>query len=87
MHVESLHPGVMLDQVRQQTGFELLVADPLGTTPVPTDEQLAVLRDEVDPAPLHHRAVMARADHAPLPATMSLTTLPLTSVNRMSRPA
>src|SRR5260370_4207999 len=32
MQVRSLHPGVTLDQVKQATGFELEIADPLGVT-------------------------------------------------------
>src|SRR5437773_8901892 len=43
MQVESLHPGVSLDEVRGHTGFELLVREPLGTTLPPSDEQLRVL--------------------------------------------
>src|SRR5437763_10289993 len=35
MQVESLHPGVTLPEVRDCTGFELLVRDPLETTPTP----------------------------------------------------
>jgi len=49
MRVESLHAGVTLEQVQANTGFELLVAEPLATTPPPTAEQLRVLRTEVDP--------------------------------------
>ncbi|MBC7293203.1 MAG: 3-oxoacid CoA-transferase, partial [Thermoleophilia bacterium] len=35
MMVESLHPGVTLEQVQEATGFELLVAKDLGTTEPP----------------------------------------------------
>jgi glutaconate CoA-transferase subunit B len=49
MQVESLHPGVTLEQVRSRTSFELLVREPLETTLPPSDEQLCVLREEVDP--------------------------------------
>ena len=50
MQVESLHPGVTREQVTANTGFELLWADDLGVTPEPTDEELRILREEVDPA-------------------------------------
>jgi glutaconate CoA-transferase subunit B len=56
MQVRSLHPGVTLDQVRERTGFPLLVCDPLETTTAPTDEELRILRDEVDP----HRYLLGR---------------------------
>ncbi len=57
MKVESLHPGVELDKVRAETGFELLVAKDLGRTEPPTDEELKILREEVDPL----RLVIGRA--------------------------
>ena len=50
MRVESLHPGVTRDQVTANTGFALLWSTGLGVTPEPTDEELRILRDEVDPA-------------------------------------
>src|SRR5918911_2863310 len=40
MQVLSLHPGVSLEQVRQATGFELGVREPLGVTVPPTDQEL-----------------------------------------------
>jgi glutaconate CoA-transferase, subunit B len=43
VRVISLHPGVTLEQVRENTGFELAVIDNLGTTPEPTAEQLALI--------------------------------------------
>src|SRR6202050_3225144 len=49
MEILSLHPGVSLDQVREATGFELGVCQPLQTTPPPNDQELRILRDEVDP--------------------------------------
>jgi glutaconate CoA-transferase subunit B len=49
MAVLSLHPGVALDQVRANTGFELGVIEPLAMTPAPTAEELRLLREKVDP--------------------------------------
>src|SRR5437763_2437038 len=56
MQVLSLHPGVHLDQVRQATSFELGVKEPLATTTPPTEEELCILREEVDP----HRYIIGR---------------------------
>jgi glutaconate CoA-transferase subunit B len=56
MQVESLRPNVTLDEVRANTGFELLVKEPLELTPTPDDEQLRVLREDVDP----HRYIIGR---------------------------
>lgn len=49
MRVESLHPGVTRQDVIQNTGFEMLFAEPIAVTPEPTDEELRILREEVDP--------------------------------------
>ena len=48
MKVQALHAGVSAEQVRENTGFELLFDDDLETTAPPTDDELAVLR-EFDP--------------------------------------
>ena len=49
MRVESLHPGITKSEVIASTGFEMLFADPLPTTPEPTEAELRVLREAVDP--------------------------------------
>lgn len=49
MQVESLHPGVSLDQVQAQTGFELLCAQQITETSPPCQCELRILREEVDP--------------------------------------
>jgi glutaconate CoA-transferase, subunit B len=50
MQVESLHPGVPLAQVQDNTGFELSPVPLLAETTPPTAQELHILRDEVDPA-------------------------------------
>jgi len=49
MRLEAVHPGVSVDTVRANTGFEVLVADQVGTTAPPSDEELRILR-MLDPA-------------------------------------
>jgi glutaconate CoA-transferase subunit B len=56
MTVLSLHPGVSLDQVRAATSFELTVADVLTETAAPSDEELRLLHEEIDP----HRYLLGR---------------------------
>jgi glutaconate CoA-transferase subunit B len=50
MRLVSVHPGVTVEQVQEATGFELLLTggDVPETTP-PTDEQVRLLREEIDP--------------------------------------
>ena len=49
MRVKSIHPGVSIDDVRDNTGFDLGPLDGVPTTPLPSPEELRVLREEVDP--------------------------------------
>jgi glutaconate CoA-transferase subunit B len=49
MRLESLHPGATIDEVRSSIGWDIAVADDLGATPPPTDEELRLIRDELDP--------------------------------------
>ena len=49
MVVESLHPGVDRENLREATGWDLQFADEVGETPPPTDEQLQLIREELDP--------------------------------------
>lgn len=49
MKVLSIHQGRTRQDVIDNTGFELLFAAEVATTPPPTDGELAVLREEVDP--------------------------------------
>jgi glutaconate CoA-transferase, subunit A len=44
-----VHPGVELDEVRDHTGWPLLVADDLQVTPAPAPAELRALRERVDP--------------------------------------
>jgi glutaconate CoA-transferase subunit B len=49
LQVQSLHPGVTLKQVQGNTGFELLKAAEIRQTEPPREEELRILREEVDP--------------------------------------
>jgi len=54
--VISLHPGVTVEKVKENTGFELLVKEDLVTTPEPPEDWLKILREEVDP----HKYIIGR---------------------------
>ena len=49
MQVESTHPGVTFEMIQEKTGFEMLKADNITETKVPTAKELGLLREEVDP--------------------------------------
>jgi glutaconate CoA-transferase subunit B len=42
--VTSLHPGVSVEQVRSATGWDVVIADDVATTAVPTEHELDQLR-------------------------------------------
>jgi acyl CoA:acetate/3-ketoacid CoA transferase beta subunit len=49
MRLISCHPGVSVTEVQAQTGFPLEVAPDVTETPPPTQEQVRLLREEIDP--------------------------------------
>ena len=49
MVLAAVHPGVEVSDARAATGWDLRVADDLEVTPDPTDEELALIREELDP--------------------------------------
>ncbi len=53
MRLDALHPGVSVEQVVENTGFELLMADEITQNPPPTAEELEILREEIDPTGLY----------------------------------
>ena len=55
MTLTAMHAGITLDDIRDNTGWEIKVADDLQTTPVPTDEELRLIREELDPEGAYSR--------------------------------
>jgi glutaconate CoA-transferase subunit B len=53
MTLEALNPGVTVDQTVENTGFELIIPDRVPTLDPPTDQELRVLRKEIDPEGLY----------------------------------
>lgn len=49
MQLVTLHPGCSLDEVRAEVGWDLRVSATLGRTPIPSREELRILREELDP--------------------------------------
>jgi len=48
MKLLSVQPGTSADQVLENTGFELLLADEITENPPPSAKELQILREEVD---------------------------------------
>ncbi|MEO8437672.1 MAG: CoA-transferase, partial [Chloroflexota bacterium] len=55
MRLDSLHPGATVEQVRETIGWEIAVAPDLAETPPPTDDELRLIREELDPGGVYTR--------------------------------
>jgi len=49
MRLRSVHAGVSIDEVVESTGFELAIDGDVPETRAPTDDELRILREVVDP--------------------------------------
>ncbi|MER7728438.1 CoA-transferase [Streptomyces sp. NPDC096323] len=59
MRLRSLHPGVGVEQVTGATGFALTVPDQVPFTRDPTEDELRLIREVIDPKGLREREVPA----------------------------
>ncbi len=50
MELISVHPGVTVEDVVENTGFELVIPRTVNTTEPPRESELRLLREEIDPA-------------------------------------
>ena len=58
MRLASLHPGVSVDEVVEKTSFPLARAEPVPETRAPTDEELRLIREVLDPNGIASRELM-----------------------------
>jgi len=49
MRLISIHPGMTVERVQKKTGFPLQIAPDLTETPPPTEEEVRLLREVIDP--------------------------------------
>ncbi len=49
MRLRSVHPGVTAQEVRESTGFPLVVDDAVPETRIPTEDELRLIREHLDP--------------------------------------
>jgi acyl CoA:acetate/3-ketoacid CoA transferase beta subunit len=57
MRALSLHPGVLPDEVGEATSFEVHGLDEAGETRLPTDDELRLIREVIDPKALRDREI------------------------------
>ena len=49
MQIESLHPGVTLEEVLDNMSFKPLIPENIAETEAPTKEQVKLIREVIDP--------------------------------------
>ena len=49
MMLVALHPGVSTDDVTENSAFEIIIPDQVDVTDRPTEKELRLLREEIDP--------------------------------------
>jgi len=52
MVLTSLHPGCTVEQVRENTGWDVHICPQLRTTEIPSAEELRIIREDLDPSHL-----------------------------------
>ncbi len=57
MRALSLHPGVAADEVRENTSFDVHGLDEAGESRLPTDDELRLIREVIDPKALRDREI------------------------------
>ena len=55
MELRSVHPGVTVDEAREATSWKLRVAPQVAETEAPTDPELRLIREELDPEGAYSR--------------------------------
>ncbi|HSB65336.1 MAG TPA: CoA-transferase [Anaerolineales bacterium] len=49
MRITSYHPGVTVEKIQAHSGFAIEISPEIKETPLPTDTELHLLRNEIDP--------------------------------------
>jgi glutaconate CoA-transferase, subunit B len=66
MRLTSFHPGVSIAQIQARTGFELEIAEGVNETLPPTEDELRLLREEIDPLAIRRLESLSGAERRQL---------------------
>ena len=61
MQLTSFHPGVTIGQIQARTGFELAISEAVDQTALPTEQELHLLRTEIDPLGIRRLELLSGA--------------------------
>ena len=59
MRLASIHPGVDIDNVKESTGFDLIIPENVQETNPPTVTEINVLREKVDPLKIRKLEILS----------------------------
>ena len=59
MKLRTTHPGISVEEVKESTGFDLLINQNVTETRPPTVKELRLLREKVDPLSIRKLEVLA----------------------------
>jgi len=53
MVLTEIHPDVSVEKVKDNTGWDVKISRKLATTAPPTEEELRIIRENLDPGRIH----------------------------------
>lgn len=66
MRLVSYHPGTTIEAIQVHTGFKLDIAPGVTETPPPSDEEIRLLREEIDPSGIRRLELLSGAERREL---------------------
>jgi acyl CoA:acetate/3-ketoacid CoA transferase beta subunit len=66
MRLTSYHPGISIKRIQAKTRFELAIANDAHETPPPSREELALIREEIDPLGIRDLELLSGASRRKL---------------------
>jgi hypothetical protein len=61
MRISSYHPGVSIEKIQAHTGFSLEISPMVMETPTPTEHEINLLRNEIDPLSIRRLETLSGA--------------------------
>jgi len=66
MNLVSIHPGVPMDRIKKKTGFDLTISAHISETVPPSNEELTLLRQDIDPLSIRKLEMLSGASRRKL---------------------
>lgn len=66
MRLIAYHPGVRIERIQAKTGFNFSIAPEVRETPAPTEAELRLLREEIDPLGIRRLELLSGAERRAL---------------------